>query len=261
MAKDLGLACGWKGRMYQSFANLVDWRKSVNVDFSEFSEGEGIRVHVIGTGIENHHDLNNVNGYNLSTNNPYSMSDFNGHSTFISGIIAGNGKRFVKGIASKAEVCSVKILDKNELTDFRVLETALLWAKDNYAKVIIVDAEIYNTIPFTIKKVIDVLETNKIPVFILGKKNGKYDFNKYVTDFDNNSCWIDNWYKRAENIDSSLPIAVGLAVLIKEKYPDLTVDELYSKIDSYLFPKKVQKPKRGNRDSVKAEEKEETVKE
>lgn len=237
MAKDLGLSSGWKGRMYQSFGKAIDWRQSVDIDFSDFGEGDGFRVHIIGSGIENHNDLNKVNGYNLSTMNPYSISDFNGHSTFISGIIAGNGKYFVKGIAPKAEVCAVKILDKNELTDFRTLETALLWTKDNFATVVLVDAEVYNAIPLVIKKAIDMLEESKIPVFILGKKNGKYDFNKYVTEFENCSCWIDNWYKKAENIDNSLAIAVGLSVLLKEKNPDLTTDELYSKIDSLLFPK------------------------
>lgn len=237
MAKDLGLSNGWKGRMYQSFGKTVDWRNSVDMDFSDLGEGDGIRVHIIGSGIENHNDLNKINGYNLSTINPYSMSDFNGHSTFVSGIIAGNGKYFVRGIAPKAEVCAVKILDKNELTDFRILETALLWTKDNFATVVFVDVEIYNSIPLVIKNAIEALEKNNIPVFILGRKNGKYDFNKYVTESENCSCWLDNWYKKAENIDSSLPIAVGLSILLKEKNPNLTTDELYSKIDSFLFNK------------------------
>lgn len=238
MTKDLGLPSGWKGRMYQSFGKLIDWQTTINIDLSEYGEGEGIRVLIIGSGLDNHMDLNRGGGYNLSTINPYTLDDFNGHSTFVAGIVAGNGNHYVRGIAPKAEICVVKIIDKNEIAEFRVLETALLWAKDNFSSVVLVDLELYNTMPLTVKKAISSLEKSGVPVFINDRKNDKYDFTKYETDILHESCWIDNWYKGAENIDSSLPIATGLAALIKGKYPNFSTDEIYNRIDNILFPKK-----------------------
>jgi len=237
MRSDLGLSSGWSGRMYQSYNATVDWRNSVAVDWKQYKNGEGMRVLIIGSGLDSHQDLKRVEGYNLSTGNPYTLDDFNGHSTFIAGIIAGKGEYYIKGIAPKAEVSPVKIFDNNELADFRTLETALLWGLDNYASVVLVDVELFNTLPSTIKNIIVDLEKDGIPVFINDRKNGDFDFNKFDSDFQNNSCWLDNWYKKAECIDNSLAIAVGLAVLIKEKFIDIKADEIYSKIDAILFPK------------------------
>jgi subtilisin family serine protease len=237
MRNDLGLSSGWSGKMYQSYNKTVDWRDSVSVDWKKYKEGEGMRVLIIGSGIDDHQDLRRVEGYNLSTGNPYTLDDSNGHSTFVAGIIAGTGAHYVKGIAPKTEVSPVKVFAVNNLTDFRTLETALLWAVDNYASVVLVDVELYNTLPYAVKGVIADLEKDGIPIFINEKKNGEFDFNKFDSDFANNSCWVDNWYKKAECIENPLAIAAGLAILIKEKFIDIPTDELYSSIDAILFPK------------------------
>ena len=237
MCGDLGLSSGWSGKMYQSYNKPVDWRSTVAADWKKYKQGEDMRVLIIGSGIDSHQDLNRVEGYNLSTGNPYTLDDTNGHSTFVAGIIAGNGNHYIKGIAPKAELSPVKIFATNELTDFRTLETALLWGRDNYASVIFVDVELYNTLPHSVKNIIADLEKEGIPIFINDRKNGDFDFNKFDSEFANNSCWVDNWYKKAECINNSLAIAAGLAVLIKQKIIDIKTDDLYSEINNILFPK------------------------
>jgi subtilisin family serine protease len=239
MTKDIGILDDLKGKIYQSYSSVVDWRTTVNIDLDKYGEGEDVRVLIIGSGLDTHMDLNVGGGYNLSTINPYTLSDFNGHSTFIAGIIAGNGNHYIRGIAPKAQVNTVRIIDKKEDTNFRTLETALLWAKDNFASVVFLDLELFNTIPLTIKKIIASLENNKVPVFISGHKNKNYDFTCYESNNPlNSSCWIDNLYKTVENTDYSLAVATGLAALLKGKNNNLSVDEIYSEIDSILFPKK-----------------------
>jgi hypothetical protein len=244
MSKDIGLPSTWKGRMFQSFNKTIDWRTTINANLEEYGDGENIRVLIIGTGLENHIDLNGRYGYNLSGVNPYTLDDKNGRSTFVAGIIAANGNHHVKGIASKAQIGVVKLINKDETADFKQLETSLLWARDNYSSIVFIDLDIYNVIPLSIKKVIESLEANNTPVFINGRKNKEYDFTKYEVTTLHESLWLDNWYKSIEGIDPSLSIAVGLAAIIKGSNPNISTDEVYSKIDTILFPKKVVKSKR-----------------
>lgn len=239
MLKDIGLPNNVKGKMHQSFTELVDWSKEINSNLEQYREGEGSRVLIIGSGLDAHIDLNRTFGYNLSDNNPYSSTDFIGHSTFVAGIIAGNGTHYIKGIAPKSELGIVKVIDKNHnFTDFRALETALLWARDNLSTVVLVDLDFYNLMTLPVKNSIKALENDGVPVFINGRKNKEYDFTKYEVKKLHESCWIDNWYKSTDDINFSIPIAVGLATLIRTKFKNISVDEVYNRIDSILTPKK-----------------------
>lgn len=78
----------------------------------------------------------------------------------------------------------------------------------------------------------------EFPVFINGRKNREFDFTQYEVKSLHESCWLDNWYKSTQDINFSIPIAVGLAALLRSKYKDISTDDIYNKIDSMLVSKK-----------------------
>ncbi|MCK9440912.1 MAG: S8 family serine peptidase [Methanothrix sp.] len=247
---DVSLPNNLKGRMFQSFSKIIDWRTEITYKLDQFGEGEGSRILVIGSGLDNHIDLTKTFGYNLSNSDPYRTDDFIGHTTFISGIIAGNGTHYVKGIAPKAELGVIKVVEKNKnFTDYRTIETALLWARDNLANVVLIDLDFNNPITLPVKNAIKTLEQDGVPVFINGRKNKDFDFTQYEVNELHESCWIDNWYKSTDEINFSIPIAVGLASLIRSKFKNISTDDVYNKIDSILVSKKssTNRPKRSRK--------------
>jgi len=103
------------------------------------STGKAVKVAVLDTGIEvGHPDLqdNLVRGINLI--NPYIVpNDDNGHGTHIAGIIGAiNDRLGVVGVAPKASLYPVKVLDyKGNATLSNLLE-GLQWCIDNRVQVI-----------------------------------------------------------------------------------------------------------------------------
>ena len=239
MPKDVEMLSNVKGKMYQSFNKLIDWRTEINYNLDQFGEGEGSRILIVGSGLDTHIDLTRTFGYNLYDSNPFSTDDDIGHSTFIAGVIAGNGTHYIRGIAPKSELGAIKVVGKNSnFADFRKIETSLLWAKDNCATVVLIDLEFKNPITLPIKNAILALEGEGVPVFINARKNGDYDFTLYEAKKNHESCWLDNWYKSTTDIDLSIPISVGIAALIRSKFKDISTDEVYNKLDSVLVAKK-----------------------
>lgn len=76
------------------------------------SEGEGVGVAVLDTGIDGSHaDLNVVGGINLINNDPYDV-DQNTHGTHVAGIIAAlNQQSGIAGVAPGVSLYSVTVLD------------------------------------------------------------------------------------------------------------------------------------------------------
>ncbi len=78
--------------------------------------GEGQVIAVIDTGVDvNHPDLkaNIYGGKNCTTNNPSAYADENGHGTHVAGTIAAiNNMVGVVGVAPKARIVSIRVLDK-----------------------------------------------------------------------------------------------------------------------------------------------------
>ncbi|PIR16620.1 MAG: hypothetical protein COV48_09575 [Elusimicrobia bacterium CG11_big_fil_rev_8_21_14_0_20_64_6] len=98
------------------------------------TRGEGVKVAVIDTGIDcNHSDLkaNCAGGYNaLDSKKPY--MDDNAHGTHVAGTIAGvlDGKGVV-GVAPKARLYAVKVLDKDGAGGLSSIIKGLIWAGNN----------------------------------------------------------------------------------------------------------------------------------
>lgn len=101
--------------------------------------GAGVKVAVIDTGIDyTHPELapNYKGGWNAVTQGPDPMDD-QGHGTHVSGTVAavrdGQG---VAGVAPRAELYGVKVLDKNGSGQYSWIVAGIEWAVDNKMQVI-----------------------------------------------------------------------------------------------------------------------------
>ncbi|MEM9567552.1 MAG: S8 family serine peptidase [Cyanobacteria bacterium P01_E01_bin.34] len=93
---------------------------------------------VAGDGIDNDGNgyVDDVNGYDF-TDADGDVSDDNGHGTHISGIVAGLKNSFgITGLAYKAKIMPVKILDEDGLGYFDDIAKGIRYAVDNGADVL-----------------------------------------------------------------------------------------------------------------------------
>ena len=99
--------------------------------------GANFSIAVIDTGIYPHLDFmvphNKIVKFVDLVNNKDLPYDDNGHGTFISGVIAGNGTVDSKyiGIDPFSNIISIKALDKNGETSASNILTAMQWVYDN----------------------------------------------------------------------------------------------------------------------------------
>lgn len=105
------------------------------------TEGKGVKVAVIDTGIDSAHpDLSGSvdGGYSAitKTENPADYQDDNGHGTHVSGTIAGHrdGKGVV-GVAPKARLYAVKVLDADGSGNLSDVIDGIVWAAKNHMDV------------------------------------------------------------------------------------------------------------------------------
>lgn len=124
------------------FAQMNVSKKVMHIDSVQNKyDGEGVTVAVIDTGIAEHFDFCSfknrilvfkdfVNGIEI----PY---DDNGHGTFVSGVIAGNGflsgKKF-SGVAPNSNLIMLKALDHNGETGSLTILNAMQWIYENKQK-------------------------------------------------------------------------------------------------------------------------------
>jgi serine protease len=133
---------------YQAFAIPNDpnysqqWNfRSINVEQAwDDSQGEGVTVAVIDTGVTQVPDLKQtefVKGYDF-VNDRIQADDDVGHGTHVAGTIAQstNNNYGVAGIAYKAKIMPIKVLDGNGGGTVADIAEGIRFAADNGAKVI-----------------------------------------------------------------------------------------------------------------------------
>ena len=102
------------------------------------SRGQGVKVAVIDTGIDRTHpDLagNIKGGWNAITK-AGDFNDDNGHGSHVSGTIAGiDDDKGVVGVAPKADLYGVKVLDAEGSGTFDDVIAGMLWAVENKMEV------------------------------------------------------------------------------------------------------------------------------
>lgn len=121
------------------------WNKALN--------GSGIIIALLDSGIDTSHpDLDDLDD-NSSTSDPKVLAsvsmveydpfpfDFNGHGTYVAGIIAGTGNASggtYKGIAPQAQLLNVKVFDIEGLSFFSWVLSGVEWSVSHGADIIVV---------------------------------------------------------------------------------------------------------------------------
>jgi subtilisin family serine protease len=102
------------------------------------TRGQGVKVAVIDTGIDRTHPelvANIKGGWNAITKGD-DFNDDNGHGTHVSGTIAASDDdKGVVGVAPKADLYGVKVLDANGSGTFDDVIAGMLWAVENKMQV------------------------------------------------------------------------------------------------------------------------------
>ena len=111
-----------------------------NEDLKKYT-GSGVTVAIIDTGISEHVDFcsfsNRIIHFEDFINKKTVPYDDNGHGTFVSGVLAGNGffnGRKYSGIAPKANIIMLKALDESGETGALTILNAMQWISDNRQK-------------------------------------------------------------------------------------------------------------------------------
>ena len=106
---------------------------------SQGYQGNNIGIAVLDTGICEHPDFitfeNRIAAFKDFVNYKNYVYDDNSHGSHVSGIIAGNGyasNGTYCGVAPKAHIISLKVLDKNGRGNVKNVLNALKWLLENY---------------------------------------------------------------------------------------------------------------------------------
>lgn len=100
--------------------------------------GNGVGVAVLDTGVYPHKDIQNLVAFKDFVNNKSNPYDDNGHGTHVAGLVSGNGslsEGHYKGVAPKANIIGVKVLDSSEKGYISNVISGIDWViqnKDRY---------------------------------------------------------------------------------------------------------------------------------
>jgi subtilisin family serine protease len=103
----------------------------------EVTQAQGVKVAIVDTGIDgSHDDLTGLvdGGYSALTKseNPESYQDDNGHGTHVAGIVAARRDgRGVVGVAPRARLYAVKVLDSDGTGSVSDIIDGIVWAAKN----------------------------------------------------------------------------------------------------------------------------------
>lgn len=227
-------------------------------DVWNITQGEGSKIAILDSGCDlDHPDLayNLLPGINFLNLNKLPQDD-NGHGSHSTGIIvAENNDIGMIGVAPKAKVIPVKVLDDKGSGDMENVVKGIRWAVDNGADIISMSLGCPRPIQ-NVRKAIQYAESKGIPVFCAagnaGKTNelfypanyketiavGSIDSNLMRSNFSNTgenldfmapggkifSTIPDNWYGYMSGTSMACPFVVGIAALClsyqRKKYPN-----------------------------------------
>lgn len=116
--------------------------------WEEGYKGQGVNIAVIDSGCDYHEELNRniIDVYNLTTDDnssPKVVTDYYGHGTHVSGIIAATNDYHKIGIAPEANLIIIKVINARGGSSFETLikgiELALDWRGKNGEKIDIIN--------------------------------------------------------------------------------------------------------------------------
>ena len=122
---------------YATWAPNTLWRAAIGLDkLPASSNGNGVTVAVLDTGITANADFGSRVVYHASFAPDTDLFDHFGHGTHMAGIIGGDGTLSsgqYKGVAPRANLVSIKVAEPDGSTDVSVVIDGLQWAYYNRA--------------------------------------------------------------------------------------------------------------------------------
>ena len=143
-------------------------------DAWKFTEGEGIKIALLDTGIPDHEDLagNILDGINILSKKKSGI-DVQGHASACSGIIcAVNNDIGIVGVAPKAKILPIKVLDDDGSGEMSDVAKGIRYAIDQKADIISLSLGCPKPIQ-QVRKAIQLAVSKGIPVFVAAGNAGK----------------------------------------------------------------------------------------
>jgi len=239
----------------------------------KISQGEGVTVAVIDTGVDPHPDLRNnllpgTVTYPGGTGDGRQDGDPDGHGTGMAGLVAahGRGNSGALGIAPKAKVLPVKDGPNKNVGSSEDTAAAIRWAISQDADVINVSAAVSPTTEL-LNAVEEALDADIVVVAAGGnsddftvpyparmdgvvavgsiKRDGEISPNSRTgkeiviaaPGVDIQSTGRNGQYRRASGTSSATAIVSGAVALIRSRYPDLSAKEVVHRLTSTAVDK------------------------
>lgn len=140
----------------------------------KISQGENVVVAIIDSGCDlSHPDLkeNIIDGKNF-VEDGLPPEDSGEHGTHVAGIIAGTNNEFgIAGVAPKAKIMPLKVLNSYGMGTLEAVEKAIYYAVDNGADLISMSLGTRNPVP-NIEKAIDYANSKSVTCFVAAGNAG-----------------------------------------------------------------------------------------
>lgn len=236
------------------------------------SQGAGVTVAVIDTGVDPHPDLRNnlLKGtVTASGESGDGRQDLNGHGTGMAGLVAAHGHNDsgVLGIAPSAKILPIRSEKRSGGSDADNTASGIRWAVANQAKVISISAG-GSSSPRLMAAIREALEAdtviiasagnhpqfygipfpaaydgvlavgasdrkgNRAEVSVTGKRLGIL-----APGVDIYSTGLDGGYRKATGTSGAAAIVAGAAALVRSKYPDLSAEEVIHRLTATAVDK------------------------
>lgn len=220
--------------------------------------GKGINICLIDSGVPNHNAVTTT-GIDINFTQTFDAKDRTGHSTILSGIIAGNSANII-GVAPDALLTTAKAVDDNCIVRLNALVAAILWSIIKQVDIIVIPLSTDIDCPdvkAAIKKAYSMgivivasageINTSEFPaayeevlsVGAIGKNRNAMSASGDVNFLGAQlaSTYVDQTYALVSGASTATAIAAGICARIietlknnKEKYTPQTVYQLIKNI-------------------------------